>query len=105
MRIIKIGLFIVIICIFLAGCNKKTENPIIGEWTHGSFIYTFNKDGTCTYNTLGTIKKCTYKINENNISILYEGTTVPFESTYTIKDNKLNIKDSFGKNVYYEKNK
>ena len=85
----------------LTGCGKKEKkDPIVGKWALGSFVYTFNSDGTCNYSAAGD---CTYKINGDKISITYDGMTVPFESTFSIDGNKLNIKDSFGNDTIYTK--
>lgn len=105
MKKIRIGLLIVILCLIFTGCNKKTKNEIIGKWVHGSFIYTFNEDGTCSYNAAGKMMKCTYKTKKNKLSILYEGNTTPFETTFNIEEKKLSIKDSYGKIIFYEKEK
>ena len=44
-----------------------------------------------------------YKVEDNKLSILYEGNTAAFETTYTISDNKLTIKDSFGEDTVYDR--
>ena len=97
-------LFVTAICLVITGCGKNNKT-IIGKWEtkigNYSFVYTFNKDKTCTYDAAGTIMKCTYETKGKSISILYNGDTVPFESTYSIKGNKLNIKDSLGEDTIY----
>ena len=98
-----IVLFVVVGCVILTGCKKNAKNPIIGKWAHGSFIYTFNEDGTCSYDAAGTMMKCTYKTDGNKLSILYEGMDTSFDTTYSIDNNKLNVKDSMGNNTYYDK--
>ena len=95
-------LVIVALCFVLAGCGKK-ENTIVGKWAQGSFVYTFNKDKTCSYDAAGTLMKCTYETDGDKLSILYDGNTVPFETTYSIDGNKLNVKDSFGNDTIYER--
>jgi len=100
----KKSLFIcLIVFIFiLVGCKKK--DPIVGEWAYGSsnnFVYTFNEDGTCHYTANN--KKCTYTIESDKISILYDGDTVAFETTFKIEDNKLIIKDYSNNDVVYNK--
>ena len=71
--------------ITLTGCGKS--NPLVGKWVQGSFVYTFNADGTCSYDAAGTLMKCTYKTDGNKLSILYEGSDVSFDTTYSIKGN------------------
>ena len=100
------GLLLIALCFVLVGCTSE-KNLIVGEWEtklgDNSYIYTFNEDKTCSYNASGTVLKCTYEINGDNISILYKGNTYPFETKYSIENNKLNIKDSFGNDTIYEK--
>ena len=44
---ILVSLIAVALCVVLVGCNKaKDKNPIVGKWALGSFVYTFNADGT-----------------------------------------------------------
>ncbi len=85
----------------MTGC-KKSEG-IVGKWALGSYVYTFNEDKTCQYDAAGTIMKCTYEINGDKISILYDGDTLPFETTFTIEGNELNIRDSLGNDTIYTK--
>lgn len=86
----------------LVGCGKK---GLVGSWASkdysGRYIYTFNEDGTGNYDAAGTKMDFTYKIEDGKISILYTGNTAPFETTYTIDGNTLNIVDSFGKDTLY----
>ena len=49
--------------------------------------------------------KCTYETDGDKISIMYEGNTVPFETTYSIDGDTLNVKDSFGEDTLYKKQK
>ena len=99
------------LCIITVGCGKKEttkasekeKDPIVGKWALGSFVYTFNADGTCQYDAAGTIMKCTYKTDGDKLSILYDGNTVSFDTTYSIDGNKLNVKDSFGNDTIYTK--
>ena len=105
MKKIAITVLIFIVCLGLVGCNnKKSKNPIVGTWAYNSnFVYTFNEDKTCQYNVTGTIMKCTYEIEGENLSILYDGDKIPFETTFKIDGNKLEIADSMGSTVTYEK--
>ena len=96
------GLLAITLCLVLVGCNKaKDKNPIVGKWAYGSFVYTFNEDGTCTYDASGTLMKCTYKTDGDKLSILYDGNTTSFDTTYSINGNKLNVKDSFDNDTIY----
>ena len=93
----------VVLCFIVVGCGKKDDkDPIVGTWTYGtgsSFEYVFNEDKTCSY--VG--RNCTYTIEGDKLSILYEGDTAPFETTFKIEGNKLTIKDSFDNDVVYTK--
>ena len=97
-------IFVIAICVLLVGCGKKA-NGIVGKWETKlgsySYVYTFNEDKTCTYDAAGTLMKGTYEIDGDKISILYDGNTAPFETTFSIEDNKLNVKDSMGNDTIY----
>ena len=85
--------------------NKETS--IIGSWKNNElnidFIYTFNADGTGNYNAAGTIMEFTYTTEGDDISILYKGDTIPFETKYSINDDTLNVIDSLGQDTLYKK--
>lgn len=102
---ILVSLMAIVLCVVLVGCNKaKDKNPIVGKWSLDSFVYTFNADGTCSYDAAGTLMKCTYKTDGDKLSIQYEGENMAsFDTTYSIDGNKLNVKDSFGSDTIYEK--
>ena len=94
---------LVVLCITVAGCGSK-KDPIVGKWAYGtgdSFVFTFNEDKTCHYSANN--RKCTYTINGDKLSILYDGDTATFDTTFKIEDNKLTIVDSFGSEVVYNK--
>ena len=83
-------------------------SSIVGKWKYfdedlGSmdFIYTFNADGTGSYEMYGSKKDFTYKIDGKNISITYD--TAPFETEYEINGDVLNVKDSAGNDTLYKK--
>ena len=92
----------------LAGCGKNSKS-IVGSWKYDgigslNFEYTFNEDGTGKYDVAGTAMEFTYELKDDNkISILYKGTTTPFETEYSIDGDKLNIKDSLGNDTIYKK--
>lgn len=90
--------------------NKKVEpNPIIGIWKNETsiegleFVYTFNEEGSGIYDAAGSIMQFTYKIDGDKISILYEGDTASFDTTFSIDGDTLNIIDSNGENIPYQK--
>ena len=99
---IALVLVLFVATITLAGCGAK--KGLVGTWKskdYSSYVYTFNEDGTGNYDASGTIMEFTYTTEGSKISILYKGNTEPFESIYEIKDNELNIKDSFGEDTIY----
>ena len=106
-RILKLSLYTLVLfmsIVVLTACgNKKAKNAIVGSWEHGKYVYTFNEDKTCSYDAAGTKMKCTYEVDGDKLSILYDGNTTPFETTYSIDKNKLNVKDSFGNDTIYNK--
>jgi len=87
----------------ITGCKKEEKITLVGKWAHGSYVYTFNEDKTCTYDVAGSKMECTYEVDGDKLSILYNGNSAPFETTYTIEGKKLNIKDSFGSDTIYER--
>ena len=107
----KIIIAVVVALVVIAGAiaavliiNNNRKGPLIGSWANGSYIYTFNEDGTCSYGygSAGAMT-CTYKTEGDKISILYDGSTAPFETTYKIDGNQLNVVDSFGNDTIYTK--
>lgn len=61
------------------------------------------EDGSGNYDAAGVAMPFTYTIEDDKLSILYEGNTAPFETTYKVSDNTLTIKDSFDADVVYNK--
>ncbi len=105
-------LFLVAGIFVLTGCEKKEKEPeidrtsIVGKWKYkngGNFIYTFNKDGSGTYEVGESTMKFTYKTDKDKLSILYDGDTESFDTTYSIENDVLNVKDSNGKDVLYKR--
>ena len=103
LRVVCLTAVLVVSMFLLTACGSK--NPIVGQWKYnsGSYIYTFKEDGTGSYEYLGSKMEFTYTLDGNKISILYNGSTSPFESEYSIDGNTLNIKDSFGNDTLYTK--
>lgn len=91
-----ISLVAIVLCLTLVGCSKK--NGIVGTWSYSSsFEFVFKEDKTCSY----AGRNCTYTIDGDKLSILYDGDTASFDTTFKIEDNKLTIKDSLGNDVVY----
>ena len=94
----------------LTGCKKddnKSEkaNTIVGTWKYdgGEYTYHFNEDGTGDYSYYSAKMEFTYKTEGNKLSITYKGSTVAFETEYSIDGDTLNVKDSFGKDTLYKR--
>lgn len=100
-RMVMFSVLLFICVVALTGCGKEKKNTIVGKWAHVSYVYTFNADKTCSYDAAGTLMKCTYETDGDKLSILYDGNTASFDTTYSIDGNKLNVKDSFGSDTIY----
>ena len=92
--------------LLLTACGEKQETvkdtaSIVGSWTYpnSTMTYKFNADGTGSYYG----RDFTYTTSGDKLSILYNGDTSSFDTTYEIKDNKLNVRDSFGNDTIYNK--
>ena len=111
MEIIAIITVLITTMFALTGCtkNKKEEkkdpNTIVGTWKcdGGDYTYHFNEDGTGDYSYYGAKMEFTYKTEGNKLSITYNGSTAAFETEYSIDDDTLNVKDSFGKDTLYKR--
>ena len=106
----KVSLFAVLLVgvIVLSGCGNS--NSIVGTWeyldngkTKSDIYYKFESDKTGGYTYYGQTRNFTYEDKGTKVKISYEGTTTPNEFDYTIKDNVLTIKDSFGSDVTYKR--
>ena len=109
---IGIAIAMGLLVIALVGCGKNEDNGakgIVGVWKNDTayagyeFVYTFNEDGTGNYNSAGTDMPFTYKTSGDDLSILYDGNTVSFDTKYEIKGNVLNVKDSNNQDTLYDR--
>lgn len=110
LKLIVLAILLITTVVMLTACGDKDskedeEVTLIGSWKYKGtdYTYTFNEDGTGDYSAAGNKMEFTYETDGDKISILYEGNTVPFESTYEIKGKKLNIIDSFGEDTIYKR--
>jgi len=85
--------------------KKAEKGSIVGTWeyTGGGYSYTFNADGTGSYNYGTTVMEFTYTDDGSTVSIKYTTNTVASDYAYTIEGNTLKIEDSFGDTVEYIK--
>ncbi len=63
--------------------------------------YTFNADGTGTYDIAGEVQKLTYAIYGNELSIMFEGQDIPMNVEFTVDAEALTIVDGTGENMVY----
>ena len=107
LSVLALSAFLIVI---MTGCGKS--DGIVGQWNYydetskkarTDIYYTFNKDNTGSYTFYGDTKKFTYEDKGTKVKISYENTTVPNEFDYSIKDDMLTIKDSFGSDVKYQR--
>lgn len=96
MKRFLLSVLLVAVLLVATACGKK---GLVGSWNYEgtNYTYTFNEDGTGEY----AGAKFTYTTEGDKLSILYDGNTAPFETTYKIEDNKLIIKDSLDNDVIY----
>ena len=86
--------------------TEAETSPLVGSWEYDEvegFIYTFNADGTGTYDVLGEIMNFTYTDKSGSVDIMYEDVDEPYTAEYTIEGNTLIMKDSLGVDVKYIK--
>lgn len=90
----------------------EMTNPVIdtlleGSWKNDEFgfdcVYTFNADGTGTYEVADSVTHFTYQTQDGHISILNDGDDISFDTMYSINDNVLNVLDSNGDDTLYQK--
>lgn len=81
------------------------SSALIGSWEYesGGFTYTFNADGTGTYDVYGEVMNFTYTDNGSSIEMLFDDVDTPSTYEYSIEGDALTIKDSFGEDVKYIK--
>lgn len=101
-----------------AGCHNRTTeesqvstvseqliDPLAGQWQSEElpdYIYTFNSDGTGQYDMAGKVLELNYTTGDGKITLTFlaEGYT-PVTLDYELDGDRLNIKDSFGKDTFY----
>lgn len=109
----KLGvlIFATFLVVIMTGCGKSSKG-LEGTWNYydesskqarTDIYYKFNGDNTGSYTFYGDEKKFTYEDKGNKVKISYENTTVPNEFEYSIEDDMLIIKDSFGSDVKYQR--
>lgn len=87
--------------------SEQPINPLSGQWQSeelSDYIYTFNGDGTGQYDMAGKVLELNYATEDGKITLTFlaEGYT-PVTLDYELDSDRLNIKDSFGKDTFYVK--
>ena len=85
--------------------ESNGSSSLVGSWEYadGGFTYTFNANGTGTYDAYGSVMNFTYTDNGASIEFTYEDVAAPTVLEYTIDGDTLIMKDSFGSDVTYIK--
>ena len=81
---------------------ETDPSPLFGQWRHESgYTYLFEADGSGSYSRNGEYMYFTYQREDDTLSILYEGSTLPMKLGFSVEGDTLTIIDSFGKEVPY----
>ena len=88
--------------------KASSDNGLVGSWDYAELsgmIYTFNTDGSGTYDLFGDVMKFTYEADGSVLKITYtdEGVDAPVELAYEIDGDTLNVKDSAGNDTIYKR--
>ena len=88
--------------------KASADNGLVGSWDFAELsgmVYTFNADGTGSYDMFGEAMNFTYEADGSTLKITFtdEGVDVPTELAYTIDGDTLNVKDSLGNDTIYKR--
>ena len=87
-----------LIILFLVISNKPS---IVGKWKSvgkdNEYYYIFNNDKSCSYKMTAARLKCTYKVDDTKLIILYDGSKKSITFDYELDKEKLIIIDQKGK--------
>lgn len=88
--------------------KASSDNGLVGSWDYAELsgmVYTFNADGSGSYDMFGEVMKFTYEADGAVLKITYtdEGVDEPMELEYKIDGDTLNVKDSFGNDTLYKR--
>lgn len=97
-KYIILGIVFISLVIIATNCIQKN---IIGKWkaidTNIEYYYIFNKDKTCSYEMKVARLDCTYELNDDKLTILYNGNTKANTYEYHFEGSTLIIKNDIGK--------
>ena len=92
-----------------SGTSAEADSTaqLIGQWQSENlpdYIYTFNADGTGQYDMAGNILELTYTVQDGKITMTFltQGYQ-PVTLAYVLDGDRLNIKDSFGSDTFYNR--
>ena len=88
--------------------NASADNGLVGSWDFAALsgmVYTFNADGTGSYDMFGEVMHFTYEADGSTLKLTFtdEDVDVPTELAYTIDGDTLNVKDSLGNDTIYKR--
>ena len=88
--------------------KASADNSLVGSWDFAALsgmVYTFNADGTGSYDMFGEVMNFTYEADGSTLKLTFtdEGVDMPTELAYTIDGDTLNVKDSLGNDTIYKR--
>ena len=88
--------------------KASADNSLVGSWDFAALsgmVYTFNADGTGSYDMFGEVMNFTYEADGSTLKLTFtdEDVDVPTELAYTIDGDTLNVKDSLGNDTIYKR--
>ena len=88
--------------------KASADNGLVGSWDYAELsgmVYTFNADGTGSYDMFGEVMNFTYEADGSTLKLTFtdEDVDVPTELAYTIDGDTLNVKDSLGNDTIYKR--
>ena len=109
-KVIKVFAIVMLFCVALCAlvaCGEKEVNSIVGFWKNDEagydFVYTFNEDGTGSYDSAGTVMPFKYTMDGEKLSITYDGDSISWDTTFKVEGDTLTVIDSAGEDVIYKK--
>ena len=88
--------------------KTSADNGLVGSWDYAELsgmVYTFNADGSGSYDMFGEVMKFTYEADGSTLKITFtdENVDEPTELEYKIDGDTLNVKDSIGNDTLYKR--
>ena len=88
--------------------KASADTGLVGSWDYAELsgmVYTFNADGSGSYDMFGEVMNFTYEADGSTLKITFtdEDVDVPTELAYTIDGDTLNVKDSLGNDTIYKR--